>query len=112
MKLNDIIKKELFEEIILYFNKNLRDDKDAKWWVFDEIGFGTDNTITLASGSVDGKSEAYVWIPITKRMNKVTAIGLKTAQFVVSEFLSLPSPHLGRSVISLVSALERNYQTP
>ena len=123
--------------ITLAFNQNLQDDTNAKYWVFftnDDAGdntgrdYGTKDALiiedsdgNLVTGLVGGSPTyqfAYDYdgnvqrgaasagnnAPIT-----VVAIGLDTAQFVITTGSITRSKGIN---ISLVSALERNYSNP
>lgn len=123
--------------ITLAFNNNLQNDSNAKYWVFftnDDAGdntgrdYGTKDAIivqdsdgNLVTGNVGGSPTyqfAYDYDGNVQRGNAsagidapvtVVAIGLDTAQFVITTGTISRSKGIS---ISLVSALERNYSNP
>ena len=123
--------------VTLSFNTNLQNDTNAKYWVFftnDDAGdnngydYGTKNAIIVQDGDTNevtgsvggsptyqftydydgnvqrGGASASTDAPVT-----VVAIGLDTAQFVLTTGTITRSKGIA---ISLVSALERNYLNP
>jgi len=123
--------------VTLQFNTNLQGDADATFWVFftnDDTGdnsgrdYGTKDAITVqdsaladVTGLVAAASSFTFDFDYTNNAQRgggsegtdapvtVIAIGLNTAQFVITTGTITQAKGI---VISLVSALERNYSNP
>ena len=120
---------------LINFNDNLSNDAGAEFFMFftqpsagaDSASYGTagaivvlDNTVLPISGTIAGSSSFSFTFdydnnvqggrtPASDTAVTVVAIGLSTAQYVVAASTIVRSKS---NLISLVSALERNYSNP
>jgi len=111
----------------LVFNDNLKNDTDARYWVFFTTGFDSssalivnDNSGNPITGSISGRTSISFDFdyqnntqggrtPNTDANYTAIAIGLSTGQYVLSTGSITKST---ANSINFVAALERNYSNP